>query len=85
MCFLNLRQRTDTVQALVSVAEGKVSKQMVKWVASLQDESIVLVEGTVTVPPEVIKSATVGNVEIHVNQVGRICFDYSGKGKPEFF
>lgn len=69
MCFLNLRQQTDTVQALVSVAEGKVSKQMVKWVASLQDESIVLVEGTVTVPPEVIKSATVGSVEIHVNQV----------------
>lgn len=49
-----------------------MSKQMVKWVASLQDESIVLVEGTVTVPPEVIKSATVGNVEIHVNQVGLI-------------
>jgi aspartyl-tRNA synthetase len=54
---------------LVSVAEGKVSKQMVKWVASLQDESIVLVEGSVTVPPEIIKSATVGNVEIHVDQV----------------
>lgn len=69
MCFLSLRQRVDTVQALVSVAEGKVSKQMVRWVASLQDESIVLVEGTVTVPPEVIKSATVGNVEIHVNRV----------------
>jgi aspartyl-tRNA synthetase len=69
MCFLNLRQRTDTVQALVIVADGKVSKQMVKWVASLQDESIVLVEGTITVPPEVIKSATVGNVELHVNQI----------------
>lgn len=69
MCFLSLRQRTDTVQALVSVSEGKISKQMVKWVAGLQDESIVLVEGTVTVPPEIIKSATVGNIEIHVDQV----------------
>jgi aspartyl-tRNA synthetase len=73
MCFLSLRQRTDTVQALVSVAECKISKQMVKWVASLQDESIVLVEGTVTVPPEIIKSATIGNVEIHIDQV---CFGW---------
>lgn len=69
MCFLTLRQRTDTVQALVSVSEGKVSKQMVKWAADLQVESIVLVEGTVTLPPEIIKSATVGNVELHVDQV----------------
>jgi aspartyl-tRNA synthetase len=76
MCFLSLRQRTETVQALISVSEGKVSKQMVKWAASLQDESIVLVDGTVTVPPEIIKSATVGNVEIHVNKVR----DGSGAG-----
>lgn len=67
--FLSLRQRTDTVQALVIIAEGKISKQMVRWVAGLQDESIVLVEGTVTVPPGVIKSATIGDVEIHVDQV----------------
>jgi aspartyl-tRNA synthetase len=72
MCFLSLRQRTETVQALVTVAQGKVSKQMVKWVAGLQDESIVLVEGTVTVPPEIIKSATVGNVEIHIDRVSEM-------------
>lgn len=69
MCFLSLRQQTETVQALVSVSEGKVSKQMVKWTAGLQDESIVLVEGIVTVPPEIIKSASVGNVELHINKV----------------
>lgn len=69
MCFLSLRQRTETVQALVTVAEGKISKQMVKWTAGLQDESVVLVEGSITVPPEIIKSATVGDVEIHIDQV----------------
>lgn len=57
------------MQALVSVSEGKVSKQMVKWTAGLQDESIILVEGTVTVPPEIIKSASVGNVELHISKV----------------
>lgn len=74
MCFLSLRQRTDTVQALVSVSEGKVSKQMVKWTAGLQDESIILVEGTVTVPPEIIKSASVGNVELHISKVSFFSF-----------
>jgi aspartyl-tRNA synthetase len=57
---------------MVSVAEGKVSKQMVNWVAGLQDESIVLVEGIVKTPLQIIKSATVGNVEIHIDQVCEI-------------
>ncbi|TFY74104.1 hypothetical protein EWM64_g9907, partial [Hericium alpestre] len=69
MVFLNLRQRMDSVQALVTGAPEKVSKAMVKWVAGLQDESIVLVEGVVKAAPEEIKSATVGNVELHVSQI----------------
>lgn len=70
MVFLNLRQRTDSVQALLTVTPEKVSKQMVKWTASLQDESIVLVEGIVKKSPEIIKSATVGDVELHLFKVG---------------
>lgn len=69
MVFLNLRQRIDSVQALVTVSEGKVSKQMVKWAGGLADESIVLVEGTVKKTPEIIKSASVGDVEVHVTMV----------------
>lgn len=69
MVFLNLRQRTDSVQALMTVTPEKVSKQMVKWAASLQDESIVLVEGVVKKSPEMIKSASVGDVELHVFKV----------------
>lgn len=69
MVFLNLRQRIDTVQGLLIVAEGKVSKQMVKWAGSLADESIVLVEGVVKKLSEPVKSCTVGDVEIHITQV----------------
>ena len=67
--FFNLRQRTDSVQALLMVAEHKVSKQMVKWSASLADESIVLVEGVVQKSPQVIKSASIDDVEVIVSQV----------------
>lgn len=72
MVFLNLRQRTDSVQALLSVAPEKVSKQMAKWAAGLQIESIVLAEGVVKKSPEIIKSATVGDVELHLTQVSQI-------------
>jgi aspartyl-tRNA synthetase len=69
MVFLNLRQRIDSVQALLTVTPEKVSKQMIKWAAGLADESIVLVEGMVHKTPELIKSVTVGDVEVHVTKV----------------
>ncbi|KAJ7786380.1 hypothetical protein B0H16DRAFT_1708556 [Mycena metata] len=69
MVFLNLRQRSDSVQALLVVAPEKVSKQMVKWAASLGDESIVLVQGIIKKSPEPIKSASVQDVEVDVTQL----------------
>lgn len=41
---------------------------MVKWAASLADESIVLVEGIAKEVQDPIKSATISNVEVHVSQ-----------------
>lgn len=73
MVFLNLRQKTDSIQALLVVAPETVSKQMVKWAASLADESIVLIEGTAAKTQEPIKSATVSDVEIHVSKVSNLC------------
>ncbi|KAI9572916.1 hypothetical protein HD554DRAFT_2035922 [Boletus coccyginus] len=69
MAFLNLRQRTNSVQALMQVTEGQVSKQMVKWAGSLAVESIVLAEGIVKKSPELIKSATVDDIEIHISEL----------------
>jgi aspartyl/asparaginyl-tRNA synthetase len=42
---------------------------MVKWTAALADESIILVQGTVKKSPELIKSASVGDVEVLISQV----------------
>ena len=72
MVFLNLRQRTDSVQGLLIVTQGKVSKQMVKWAAGVATESIVLVEGTVEKVNEPIKSASVSNVEVHISKASCI-------------
>ncbi len=67
--FLKLRQRTDSVQALLSVEEGKVSKLMVKWAAGLSSESIVLVEGIVQKSPKEIRDATIKDVELILTRV----------------
>lgn len=90
MVFLNLRQGTESVQALAVVTPEKISKQMVKWIAGLADESIVLVEGIVHKSPEPIKSATVSDVEVHITQVhlissveGRLPFSLDDASRPE--
>ena len=72
MVFLALRQRLSTVQAIVQVNPNTISKQMVKWVASLQAESIVLVEGTAQKPQVPVESTTVHDCEILVEKV-RLC------------
>ncbi|KAJ7070978.1 hypothetical protein C8F01DRAFT_1108564 [Mycena amicta] len=90
MVFLNLRQRTHSVQALVIATPEKVSKQMVKWTSGLADESIVLVQGVVKKSPEPIKSASVQDVEVHVSQLhlisgidGRLPFSLEDASRPD--
>jgi aspartyl-tRNA synthetase len=90
MCFLNLRQRTESVQALLVVTPERVSKQMVKWAAGLATESIVLVEGVVEKVAEPIKSASVSDVEVHINTLhlisgvdGRLPFSVEDANRPE--
>jgi aspartyl-tRNA synthetase len=84
MVFLNLRQRTDTIQAMLAVTDKQVSKQMVKWAASLSDESIVLVLGTVVKSPEPIKSCSIDDIEIHVSEVCANEFRFAPLDKPLF-
>ncbi|PPQ88619.1 hypothetical protein CVT25_010195 [Psilocybe cyanescens] len=90
MVFLNLRQRTDSIQALLVVTPEKISKQMVKWAGSLADESIVLIEGVAEKTSEPIKSATVSDVEIHVSKIhliagldSRLPFTVEDANRPE--
>ncbi|KAL1740154.1 hypothetical protein HDZ31DRAFT_68210 [Schizophyllum fasciatum] len=67
--FLVLRQRIDTVQAVLTAKPEKVSKPMVKWASGLSDESIVLVEGVVTAVPTPIQSTTIHNAEIQISKI----------------
>lgn len=68
-CFFLLRQKIDTVQAILSVKPGQISKPMFKWGSQLGSESIVIVEGVVEKALQEVKSATISNVEIQITQV----------------
>ncbi|OIW02875.1 hypothetical protein TanjilG_29651 [Lupinus angustifolius] len=69
MVFLVIRENGYTVQCLVQSQPELVSIQMVKFAASLSRESIVDVEGYVSVPDAAIKAATQQQVEIQVRKL----------------
>jgi len=58
MAFLVIRENGFTVQCLVQAQADTVSPQMVKFAAALSRESIVDVEGVVSIPSAPIKGAT---------------------------
>ncbi|KAF7495681.1 Aspartate--tRNA ligase [Sarcoptes scabiei] len=67
-CFFILRQRENTIQCLLSVNEN-VSKQMIRFTASINKESIIDVEGLVKKSPTKIESCTQQNVECEIKQI----------------
>ncbi|PKA65826.1 Asparagine--tRNA ligase, chloroplastic/mitochondrial [Apostasia shenzhenica] len=68
IAFVVVRQFTATVQCVLTVNEELVSPQMVKYATSLSRESIIDVEGVVSVPSEQIKGTT-QQVEIQVRKL----------------
>ncbi|VDI32334.1 aspartyl-tRNA synthetase, partial [Mytilus galloprovincialis] len=67
-CFFVLRQQKWTIQALVCVGPN-VSKQMVKFSAGINKESIIDVEGFVRTVDQKIESCSQHDVELHCEQV----------------
>eukprot|EP01116_Phalansterium_solitarium_P002835 TRINITY_DN1312_c0_g1_i1.p1 TRINITY_DN1312_c0_g1~~TRINITY_DN1312_c0_g1_i1.p1 ORF type:complete len:601 (+),score=228.22 TRINITY_DN1312_c0_g1_i1:75-1805(+) len=68
LVFLVLRQSFATVQAVVAKS-GDVTKGFVAFAAGLSKETIVAVEGTVTVPKEKIETTSQQTVEILVTKL----------------
>mmetsp|Transcript_26237 Transcript_26237/g.36951 ORF Transcript_26237/g.36951 Transcript_26237/m.36951 type:complete len:579 (+) Transcript_26237:88-1824(+) len=68
LCFLLLRQRSFTVQAVVAKG-GNVTKEMVNFAKNIARESIIDVEGVVSVVQNRIESATQQTVEIQVHKI----------------
>ncbi|KAI8915599.1 hypothetical protein EDD86DRAFT_185873 [Gorgonomyces haynaldii] len=69
MLFVTLRQKTNTVQSVLTVDETTVSKQMLKFATSIPSESLVVVEAVVLEAPEKVKSCTVHDYELKIEKI----------------
>ncbi|KAB2619164.1 aspartate--tRNA ligase [Pyrus ussuriensis x Pyrus communis] len=68
MAFVVVRERGFTVQCVATVQPDTVSRQMVKYIAGLSRESIIDIEGVVSVPSVEIKGTT-QQVEVQVRKL----------------
>ncbi len=68
LAFLLLQQDRASIQAVVA-ASDTLSRQFVKFAATIPGESIVDVIGVIKEPIEPIKSATVSGRELHVTEL----------------
>ncbi|KAK4125282.1 aspartyl-tRNA synthetase [Parathielavia appendiculata] len=71
MAFVELREEGNwAIQGVVTASpEGApVSRQMVKWVGSINPESFVVVEATVAKPLVPVKACRVTNYELHITK-----------------
>uniref|UniRef100_A0A2P2L3Z0 aspartate--tRNA ligase n=1 Tax=Rhizophora mucronata TaxID=61149 RepID=A0A2P2L3Z0_RHIMU len=68
MAFVVVREKGFTVQCVVIAKPEVVSRQMVKFVAGLTRESIITVQGIISVPQFPIKGAT-QQVEVQVTKI----------------
>jgi aspartyl-tRNA synthetase len=70
--FLVLRERTETVQAVMFADDETVSRGMVRYASAIPKESIVDVEGVLVAAKEPIASCTQSQVELKVRGVWAI-------------
>ena len=70
MLFLNLRQRLDTIQSILTVDENdQISKQMLKFATSIPDESLISVECILLKAACLVTGCTVQQYELKLLQV----------------
>ncbi|XP_060212392.1 aspartate--tRNA ligase 2, cytoplasmic-like [Lycium barbarum] len=69
IAFVVVRERGFTVQCVLTVKVDLVSSQMVKYATSLSKESIVDIEGVVSIPEKPITGATQQQVEVQISKL----------------
>ncbi|KAJ3147556.1 aspartate--tRNA ligase dps1 [Geranomyces michiganensis] len=67
--FIVLRQGTVTAQAVLTVDEATISKQMQKFSCSITSESLVLVEAKVVKALQQVTSCTIQDVELQIEKL----------------
>lgn len=68
-CFLILRQQFSTIQGVVSVDDKIITKEMLKSIKGISDESLINVQATVVKALQPVSSCSIKNVELKILNV----------------
>ena len=69
LAFIIFREQIVTVQGVLTVREGLISENMVRWAEHIRPGSIVIVRGTVQRAMQRVKTTTTHDVEIMINEL----------------
>jgi len=69
LAFVVFRQQLGTLQGVLTQKEGMITTRMVQWAERVPIGSIVLVRGLVQKPEQEVKSATIHDVELLINEL----------------
>ncbi|KAJ9614243.1 aspartate--tRNA ligase dps1 [Cladophialophora chaetospira] len=66
LAFIIFRDQTTTVQGVLSVQDGGVTENMVRWAEHLRTGTIVIVKAKAKQPENTVKSTSAHNVEVDI-------------------
>ncbi|KAJ3183600.1 aspartate--tRNA ligase dps1 [Gaertneriomyces sp. JEL0708] len=88
-CFITFRQKTVTVQGVLTVDENTISKHMQRFAAGIPVESLVLVEAKVVKALQKVESCTIQELELQIeklhiiSEAARLPFTLEDASRPE--
>ena len=89
MVFINLRQKMDTIQSILTMDKDSISKQFLKFASTLADESLVIVKAKVVKAAVLVTGCTVQEYELQilelhlVSEAARLPFSIDDASRPE--
>ena len=69
LAFLVFRQQLSTLQGVIYEVDGDVTAHMVKWAEDIPVGSVVLVKGKLQRPEQIVKGATIHEVELLISDI----------------
>ena len=69
LAFIIFREQTTTVQGVLSVKEGEISENMVRWAQHIRAGSIVIVKGKVKKPEQIVQTTSEHHAELEIEKM----------------
>ncbi|EXJ85959.1 aspartyl-tRNA synthetase [Capronia coronata CBS 617.96] len=69
LAFVIFREQTTTVQGVLSMKQGQISENMVRWAHHIRSGTIVVVKARVKEPEQTVKSSSAHHLELEIMEM----------------